>query len=148
MTVLQSTRESLEARLAAVGQAVSSWRPLMTWRHCARRWSRLRPGKRPVLNLDQSPASHGTALRSRLLAEPLPFRVIGAELRAGQRNILRPFGVIHLRACPPTSFNLCCLANRSALGVSKPSKTRRRCSAQVSRHAAWRIERRPLHGNN
>ena len=88
VTVLQSTRESLEARLAAVEQAVSS---LATADDVAA----LRTAVEQI-KARQAAARTSTKALPRTArpavtapkAEPLPFRVIGAELRAGQRSIL------------------------------------------------------------
>jgi len=88
VTVLQSTRESLEARLAAMEQAVSS---LTTADDVAA----LRTAVEQI-KARQAAARTSTKALPRTArpavtapkAEPLPFRVIGAELRAGQRSIL------------------------------------------------------------
>lgn len=88
VTVLQSTRESLEARLAAVEQAVSA---LATADDVAA----LRTAVEQI-KARQAAARTSTKALPRTArpavtapkAEPLPFRVIGAELRAGQRSIL------------------------------------------------------------
>lgn len=88
VTVLQSTRESLEARLAAVEQAVSS---LATADDVAALHTAVEQIKARQAAARTSTKALPRTARPAVTApkaEPLPFRVIGAELRAGQRSIL------------------------------------------------------------
>ena len=83
---LKDTRQILEARAAQVEKSLSGYAAPTTSRRCARRSSRSRASRRACHRT--RPAARIAHVR-RLKTElpPLPFRVVGAELRAGQRSV-------------------------------------------------------------
>lgn len=87
VTGLQETRQALEARIAQVEQALSSHAAADDLQALSAEVARLKTLQRTTRAA--APAQPHTKRKPATRPEPppLPFRVVGAELRAGQRSV-------------------------------------------------------------
>ncbi|MCF8796336.1 hypothetical protein [Xanthomonas campestris] len=85
---LQDTRQALEARIAHIEQTLfglASMDDLQALRAEVEQIKTQRATTRSAAPVKPRPQSKPTAAKSELA--PLPFRIVGAELRAGQRSV-------------------------------------------------------------